>query len=756
MRVLLYFTIGFSCAAGLTTCFLSGGWWLVGVAFGCFPLLATLACRGLARRRLFSISLGLVLGFLWCGCYRSIYADPVEALFTGESASFSATVLEEPSESAYGSSVTMRIHMAKGADVQALVYLNEREPNISAGDEISASGKFRTSALIRGEPSATYASKGIYAIVSSVKELTITGSSLTLPSFLPYRCAAALQDCMRTLFTGDALGIAEALLTGEREDIPDDLYVALQRSGTAHIVSVSGLHVMMLASLLLLIPGGQRRKRLVALPLLWFFALMTGCRPAIIRATVMETLLLLGPALGREYDAPTGLSGALLVLLVQNPNVIANVGLQLSFSSVAGLLLVTPMMNLWLLERLTPLRNRRRLYHVLYGIGTMISASCGAQLFSTPLCALYFGSVSLVGILINLLILPVLGLLFALLLACVLGGLLWAPLGTLLALPCNVLLLYISFICRFAGGLNFSALSMEPIEFVLWLCLVYAVLIAFLAVRRLRKHGPILAAVGAAALLLAIVYHILGISSASVTVQVLDVGQGQCVVAFSGTQTVAVDCGGNSGNAGDHLANVLQGVNREHLDALVLTHYDSDHTGGLEALFSRIEVESLYIPDIADENRDAVLSLAQTAGCTIHLLNQTEVLPLEHGQLTLYAPLETSDDKANNGLSVLITSGEDDFFLSGDLSIEMEEQLLAREGLPDTEYMMAGHHGSKYATGDALLDALTPETVIVSVGYNTYGHPTEEALSRITEHGCRVLRTDLDGSVTIRLGEDGS
>ena len=97
--------------------------------------------------------------------------------------------------------------------------------------------------------------------------------------------------------------------------------------------------------------------------------------------------------------------------------------------------------------------------------------------------------------------------------------------------------------------------------------------------------------------------------------------------------------------------------------------------------------------------------------------------------------------------------GETDLLITGDLDAAGERRLLETYGLPDIEYLAAGHHGSKYSTCDELLQAAAPETALISVGSNSYGHPAEETLRRLAEHGCTVYRTDLHGTIHLSIGE---
>ncbi|MCD8127100.1 MAG: MBL fold metallo-hydrolase [Clostridiales bacterium] len=259
---------------------------------------------------------------------------------------------------------------------------------------------------------------------------------------------------------------------------------------------------------------------------------------------------------------------------------------------------------------------------------------------------------------------------------------------------------------------------------------------------------------GVVSLLCAIVIHLQTTLNAPVTIVAIDVGQGQCIAAFSEDMAIAIDCGGNEDNPGDTLADYLQGLNRSSLNALILTHYDSDHTNGVEELLSRITVETLYLPESNEPQQQVICALAGEYQCEVIFVTEDETVSFGCCTLSPFSPVEQEDGDGNNaGLSMLLSYGALDFLVTGDMDIDTETALLEREQLSDVEYLMVGHHGSKYATGEALLSALTPEVAVISVGYDTYGHPTEETLARLAAWNCTVYRTDEDGTVLLKLGE---
>ena len=141
-------------------------------------------------------------------------------------------------------------------------------------------------------------------------------------------------------------------------------------------------------------------------------------------------------------------------------------------------------------------------------------------------------------------------------------------------------------------------------------------------------------------------------------------------------------------------------------------------------------------------------ALAEEKGIETLFLAEDADVTFGESALRIYAPLG-SGGANEEGLSVLCTAGDFDGLITGDMNDTVEKRLIKYGSLPDLELLVAGHHGSKYATSEELLLATTPELAVISVGYNTYGHPAPETLERLAAAGCAIYRTDWSGTVTI-------
>ena len=187
------------------------------------------------------------------------------------------------------------------------------------------------------------------------------------------------------------------------------------------------------------------------------------------------------------------------------------------------------------------------------------------------------------------------------------------------------------------------------------------------------------------------------------------------------------------------------------LDRLVLTHYDSDHISGVRSLLARMDVDTLLVPELADDGLGGeILELAREHGVTVETVESRTELPMGKAVLTVLPPVGEGEDN-ERGLSVLASAEDADILITGDMDAATERKFLEAYDLPDIEVLVAGHHGSKYSTSNDLLDALTPETACISVGSNSYGHPADETMRRLAEHGCAIYRTDMQGTIHLSL-----
>lgn len=727
-----------------------------------FPLALALALPGIAlvllrRRWLLPVILSLcalAAGFYLYGMHRMLTLerahelDGLELVCTGR-------VLTAPTSRDNWTRVEIRLQLDERTKLSALLYDSDGSlKRVRPGDLVSGRLSLRAADTRYGKRYDYDPSRGIYLTANAKGRLTVTEGRHASLRGLASELNARLCERIRTVFPEDTSAFFQALMLGEKSELYDDdaEHLSLSRAGLMHMVAVSGMHIAFLVGMLRQLMGNTRRASILALLLVWCFVLLTGSNPSAVRAAVMQTIVLLAPVFGREDDPPTSLMLALALILLQNPFAAGSVSLQLSFASVAGIELFSDRIRGALMPSIPKvLPWKLRSY-----LASNVSNSLSVLVFSTPLIGLYFGYVSTLSLLSNLLTLWAVPFCFGLGYLCCLVSLLSLPAGRLTAAVLSWLARYILWMAGVIAAPGFSCLYLCLKWNWLWLLLVYAL---FFAAALYRKGGwtrwvyPAGLAVFSLFALLTATRLYYGNAPGIMTA--VDVGQGQSLVVFSGEQTVVVDCGntGSLDDAGDLTGSYLCSRGRESIDCLLLTHLHADHADGVCRLMTYLPVREILLGEDMDDPNGILPQLYEAAeryGTTIRIVRNDRSLTIGTIRMELFAPGRSGD---TNERCLTARIGVDGYELltTGDINMAAERELLNGHDLRETELLIVGHHGSKYSSSPELLREIGADTAIICCGYNTYGHPTTETLERLGECGYTVYRTDEDGTVEIRV-----
>ncbi len=740
------FTIG-AVLALLAGVYLPGSGWVLPAGVGFLVLFLGLAfLKKLARPRL--VFLGAALALLWLTAYGAIFQAPAEAL-EYRTVRLEAVVTDWPEETEFGLRVPVKAGEEGGRKVSALFYCQKDRADLRPGDTLACIAYCEPADRVRGEESLYYTSRGIQLQIQSYGEITVTPADGFSLRYAPVLLAGSLRDLIDDLYPADQTGFMKAILTGDKSGLSDLEQNLYNRVGLGHVVVISGLHVSYLLGFLSIFFKRERKSSLMILLLaLVSFSLMTGNAPGTVRAVILGGLVLVGQHLGRDSHPMNALSVGLLFLLAANPYAIANAGLQFSFLATAGIFLLgRPWLEKWI--KALPKRYRKWTAPIL----SVVAISLGSMVFTVPLSALYFGRFSLIAPISNLLVGWTVSLVFAGGLVSLALGTLWPPLGQAAAWLVGLPLDLFQWFAAQTGKISLAALVTDSGYYAAWAVFVYAVLLlAIFLPGRKRPLIPVCACV--VTLCLSVILTTQTAQRTGLTVTVLDVGQGQSILLNSKGTTALVDCGGTT-DPGDTAATQIQSLGRNSLDLLVLTHFHEDHAGGVPELLQRVKVRAMALPEVEGDSplRREIELMAAEQDIPIYYVTEPSTAQLGQATLTLHPPLPGSEAANERCLSLVCTYGDWDALITGDMPEEEERRLAARGVLPDCELLVAGHHGSASSTGQALLDAITPEMAVISVGYNNYGHPAQDTLDRLAAMNMEIYRTDQMGTVTVYAKE---
>lgn len=537
-------------------------------------------------------------------------------------------------------------------------------------------------------------------------------------------------------------GLLVGFVSGDTRLLPEDDQAAMRATSLTHLTAVSGANVAIVVGGVLMFLGALRvgarwRRRIVAVTIV-AFALLTRFEPSVLRAGSMALLVLLVGARGMPRDTRHALCGAVLLLVLLDPRLAGSLGLLLSATATAGVLLIAPLVE----QRLTRLPRRLR---------AVTSISIGAQVAVVPLLLTTFGEVPLASVPANVVAVPAAA--FAAILS-FLGSLLaivhvdlGAPLFWLAGGPAHVVLAA----AHGFDGMGGTAEVARPVTVVALLA-GCAWLLAPSGTRSARS----LAALTVVGVLTAAAPQLGGVlPHRHMTVTAIDVGQGDAFLIETPETRILVDAGGD-----DTAARWLRRNGRRHLDLVVVTHPHLDHIGGVLEILRQVAVDAVWyrpVPTALPEAAE-VLAVAQDRGVPIRDPVEGEVVPVgdtivEVLHPPLGRPYRWSESELNDtSLVIRVTHDGRRVLATGDIEVAAQKYLLTTS--PDAlaaELLTVPHHGAG-TTDPEILTAVSPDVALISVGRdNPYGHPHPDTIVTLEMLGADVRRTDLDGTVRVRV-----
>ena len=747
MRKLMLFAIGFvvACVVGV---YLVTGNWLLLLAAVCAVGMIPLFFLKFRKTKIVSfILLGLCVGLLWNWGFDKIYLKDARQ-YDGKVIQSQIEVTDYSYATDYGVAASGKIVLA-GRSYRVQLYVYD-QPDLQPGDRLTGSFRLRYTSN-GGEKAPTYhQGKGIFLLAYGKDDLKVTATKEIPGKYFAAIVRRGILTQLDKTFPDDTVGFVRGLLLGDTSKLTYEDDTAFQISGIRHVIAVSGLHVSILFSIVYLFGGRNRFWGVIlGIPVLICFAAIAGFTPSIIRACIMQALMLFSLLLNKEYDTPTALAFSVLAMLAVNPLTITSVSFQLSVSCMIGIFLFSKRIHDYLLagKRNEAAKGRSLRARLIRWLVGTVSVTIGAMITTTPLCAYYFDTVSLISIVTNLLTLWAISFIFYGIMAACILGVIWLPLGKAVAWVISWAIRYVVMAAKCLSKIPLAAVYTKNVYIVVWLILCYVLLAVYLHSK--KKSPGLLGLCTAVVFCAAIAGSWLEPRMDTYRFTALNAGQGQCLLLQSGNKTYMIDCGSDDPEKiADEAAETLHSQGIFRLDGFILTHYDDDHAAGTEYLLSRIPAETLYLPVTAD-TEDRIHYANQYSQSVQWVSADTQITDGRISISLFPAPTDTTGNESS--MSVLCQVENCDILITGDTNAKGERNLIQNHNLPDLEVLVIGHHGSKTATSLELLHATTPDLAIISVGAdNNYGHPAQETLDRLRLFDCTVLRTDTMGTVMIK------
>jgi competence protein ComEC len=563
----------------------------------------------------------------------------------------------------------------------------------------------------------------------------------------------SLGQPLRRLVPEPESGILLGIALGDRGSISADLAYAFSRSGTSHLLAISGFNMTLVASAIgALLRGrcGPRARALSTVGAVVLYSLLVGLGASVVRSAVMAAITSLGVALGRRAAAANGLCAAIAIMLALDPATIGDASFLLSAGATAGLLAFQAGLA-------------RHLAWLPSLIGDGLAATLAATLPTLPIVAGIFGRISLISPLANLVAVPLFPALMATSVATIAAGTVSADLARPFALVAYAVAFALRIVVETAAGLPLAAVDVPrgPITAAL---LMFGCAGAVIAARRIDlslprpslpaaprlRRGTVALATLPVLLGAAIVVGLAATAAPAFRVRALDIGQGDAYLVDAGGKVALIDGGPDPARLLAELGASLPAW-RRRIDLVVLTHAHLDHGAGLIAVLDRYEVGLAVAPRGLNAGP---LADAWSARIASHRIAHADVgagsvVTLGAARIRVLAP---NDDPLVDvpSLVLRLEIGPVSVLFSGDATEAAQADLLLAPDALRARVYVPPHHGAATPYASALVGAVRPEVALISVGLdNRYGHPTPETLAALA--GVPTYRTDRDGTVEVTM-----
>lgn len=661
-------------------------------------------------------------------------------------------------------------------NTKLILYL-KKDKEFYVGDILKFKGKFEKGDIARNYNGFNYRNylkqSKIYGIVMAEEINYISTEKDSY--FIMGHLRSNLEKQIDNLYKDDYSEFLKGILIGNKSGLDEEIIKNFQKASISHILAISGLHISFilvgLNYLLQKIINNRKINNLILICFLIFFLVLTGSSVSCMRACIMNIFIILSSIFNRKNNFYRSFFISFILIIILNPYNILNQGLWLSYLGTIGIVLVFNLLYKSFNKKLK-LQNKISIF-----ILKSFTLSLSAQILIFPIMVYFFNNISLIffisNIIISFFIAPIL----------IVGYTsisIFSPISKILAIVENSMICFVFQTANFVSKIPFSNIFIITPN-IIFIILYYFSLFIFVIyfknnrflvlrffIKPLKSKKKILKNFICIVLILTIIFNINKLDF-SLKIYFVDVGQGDCTVIKTPLgKNIIIDGGeGNSGKY-DYGEKVVfpylldRGINK--IDYLIVSHFDSDHVGGLIYILQNMKVEKILIGlqvknseqledliKISKQKRIEIITLQKEDKIKLDKNIEIEVLWPDKNNLILENELN------NNSLVFKLKYNNFSIFFTGDIE-KIAEEKIAKECIQSlsSTIIKAPHHGSKTSSTEELIKKVNPKVVLIGVGEkNNFGHPSLEVLKRYEKANAQIYRTDLNGEIFIKVNKNG-
>ena len=544
-------------------------------------------------------------------------------------------------------------------------------------------------------------------------------------------------------------GIIKGILIGNKNDLEDEIKESFRVSNLSHMLAISGAHfsyIILFCTIVLKKLKFKRLRQSLTIIFILFFMCLTNMTPSVVRAGIMAIMIILASIFKRRADVWTSLAISLLIQITFNPYVIFDVGLQLSYGGVIGIVLFYKSLE----EKLNKLKELK--------VNKAIAVTLGANIIIMPIMMYHFSTISLTFVISNLICSSFLGIIIILgfISVCFNIPFLYSILDFFISI--------FSKLVSFCSKIPFSSVYIKTPSLI-QIILIYILILIFyliitdkLKLERIKKFVVII--------LIVVISLNFRIPTNNLIIHFIDVGQGDSCLMLHKNYVILLDGGGSKDSSFDIGKNTLLPYllarKIKTIDYMIVSHFDADHAEGFIYVLNNMKVKNAILPIQAEESSlyKKFVSICEVKKINVIYLKRGDNFNI--GDLyfeTLHPSTKFISENAmnNNALVVKLYYYNTSILFTGDIEAPAEAELVKKyKDRLKSDILKVGHHGSKSSTTKDFLEAVNPKIALIGVGKdNKFGHPDRDVIGRLEANKTIIYRTDMDGEITIKIKKNG-
>lgn len=640
-----------------------------------------------------------------------------------------------------------------------------KEMNIKFGDYIKINAKIELPSKARNYMGFDYqiylkSNKIIATIidVENVEILDVNKANIAESIFNSVR--NNIKKIMYKLLPKDAKELVVGMMIGDKEDLDANITENFKNSNLTHMLAVSGAHIsyVILGLNLMLKKTSNRFRKIFIICFLIFFVGVTDFTPSVQRASIMAILLLISTMLYRSQDTYTSIAFSGLVILIINPYSFFDVGFQLSFGGTIGIVL----MYNNLIKRFKT-NGKLKDYIV-----SSVCVSVCANLIIIPIMAFNFNTVSLTFWISNLLAGPFLGVIIILGFCVYLLTFVIFPVAKIISIPLKYLIYILLIIVKYCSKIPFSSITIRT-PYIFEILIYYIVLYLVFNYVKIKPYFK---------KLVVIILIVILIANSCIYVQnygkmiiyFIDVGQGDStLIRTAKNKTILIDGGGSENSSFDvgekTLLPYLLDRKITLLDYVVISHFDTDHCGGILYLMEHIKVKNIIISKQGKEsgNYNKFKNIVLDKGISVIFVKKGDKIKIDNETyMDILFPsnnLISDNILNNNSIVTKICYNNFSILFTGDVEEIAENEICRKYNTTNklkANILKVAHHGSKTSSTAEFIKMVKPQIALIGVGEkNKFGHPNDGVIQRLKNMNTKIYRTDKMGEIVIQINNMG-